>query len=230
MLIKLKKITKTYHSKSNKVDALKGVDLQIEKGEFLSIMGPSGSGKSTLLNILGCLHMPSSGYYLLDNENIEKYIDDQISNIRNKKIGFVFQSFHLIPQLTALENVMLPLVYGNRTQNKEEKMKESIGFLKLVGLEKRINHKPFELSGGQQQRVAIARALVTKPLILLADEPTGNLDSKTSIEIMNIFEDLNKQGITIIFVTHNDDIANYSSRKIVFKDGLIDTNEIVRKH
>ena len=218
-LIKLRNLSKTYQIGQNKVEALKNVDLSIQNGEFVAIMGPSGSGKSTLMNLLGCLDKASSGEYILDNSIINKLDSNKLAEIRNKKIGFVFQNFNLLARTTAMENVEIPLIYsGISFKEREEK---AIKKLDLVGLEDRINHKPNQLSGGQQQRVAIARALVNEPVVILADEPTGALDSKTGEEILSIFQELNKSGITIILVTHEIDIALRAKRIITFKDGVI---------
>jgi len=206
------------------VEALKGVNLNIKENEFVSIMGPSGSGKSTLMNILGCLDIPSSGDYIFDAVNVATLDDDELSEIRNRKIGFIFQTFNLLPKLNALQNVELPLVYAGK--DKAERKKLAYEALAKMGLEERAHHKPNELSGGQRQRVAIARALVTKPGIILADEPTGNLDSKTGVEIMSIFRELHQEGNTIILITHEPEIAEYADRGIVIKDGLIVQDQI----
>ena len=219
MIIKTENLTKDYETGTQVVSALKGIDLSVEKGEFLSIMGPSGSGKTTLMNIIGCLDSPTNGSYFLNNKQVSKLDDDELAKIRNEEIGFVFQSFHLLARNTAFENVMLPLKYAG--VNKEEATKRSNDVLDLVGLSSRSKHTPAELSGGQQQRVAIARALVNKPSILFADEPTGNLDSKTGQDVMKIFKDLNKNGQTIILITHEDSVAKQSNRIITIMDGLI---------
>tara|TARA_B100002019_G_scaffold259135_1_gene244278 strand:- start:1832 stop:2509 length:678 start_codon:yes stop_codon:yes gene_type:complete len=219
MIIKTENLTKNYETGTQVVSALKGINLSVEKGEFLSIMGPSGSGKTTLMNIIGCLDSPTNGSYYLNNKSVSKLDDDELAKIRNKEIGFVFQSFHLLARNTAFDNVMLPLKYAG--VSKEEAAKRSNDVLDLVGLSSRSKHTPAELSGGQQQRVAIARALVNKPSILFADEPTGNLDSKTGQEVMKIFKDLNADGQTIILITHEDSIAKQSSRIITIMDGLI---------
>ena len=201
---------------------LKGINLNIEKGEYVALMGPSGSGKSTLMNILGCLDTPTSGEYILNGKDVSKMSDSELADIRNKEIGFVFQTFNLMPRTTALDNVALPMVYaGVKKEKRHERAKE---VLSLVGLEDRMLHKPNELSGGQRQRVAVARALVNNPSIILADEPTGNLDSKTSYEIMNLFDEIYSKGNTVILVTHEEDIANYAKRIIRLKDGLIETD------
>ena len=218
-MIQTKNITKEYIIGSQVVQALKGINLDVEKGEFISIMGPSGSGKSTLMNIIGCLDSPSDGEYYLNNKPVSKLNDDELADIRNKEIGFVFQSFNLLARNTAFENVMLPLKYAGL--KKVEARKRSQKVLDLVGLTSRANHTPAELSGGQQQRVAIARALVNEPGILFADEPTGNLDSKTGQDVMKIFKELNEKGQTIILITHEESIANQSNRIITIMDGLI---------
>ncbi len=202
------------------VQALKGVNLTISKGEFVTIMGPSGSGKSTLLNILGCLDRPTEGDYILDGISIRNASKNDLANIRNTKIGFIFQSYNLLARTTAIENVELPLLYNPKISSKERR-ERAIEALIKVGLESRLNHMPSELSGGQQQRVAIARSLVNDPVILLADEATGNLDTKTSYEVMELFQELNDKGSTIGFVTHEDDIAKFSKRTVVLKDGNI---------
>ncbi len=207
---------------SQRVDALKDISFSANKGEFISIMGPSGSGKTTLMNIIGCLDTPSSGEYLLNNKSVAELKDDELAKIRNKEIGFVFQSFHLLARNSALNNVMLPLKYAGK--NKNEAIDLSLSVLDRVGLKDRVDHTPAELSGGQQQRVAIARALVNNPSILFADEPTGNLDSKTGDEVMRLFKELNAEGQTIILITHEDDIAQQSKRIINIKDGLIESD------
>ena len=219
MIIKTENLTKDYETGTQVVSALKGIDLSVEKGEFLSIMGPSGSGKTTLMNIIGCLDSPTNGSYYLNNKQVSKLDDDELAQIRNEEIGFVFQSFHLLARNTAFDNVMLPLKYAG--VNKEEATKRSNDVLDLVGLSSRSKHTPAELSGGQQQRVAIARALVNRPSILFADEPTGNLDSKTGQDVMKIFKDLNQNGQTIILITHEDSVAKQSNRIITIMDGLI---------
>ena len=219
MIIKTENLTKDYETGTQVVSALKGINLSVEKGEFLSIMGPSGSGKTTLMNIIGCLDSPTNGSYFLNDKSVSKLDDDELAKIRNDEIGFVFQSFHLLARNTAFDNVMLPLKYAGI--GKEEATKRSNDVLDLVGLSSRAKHTPSELSGGQQQRVAIARALVNEPSILFADEPTGNLDSKTGQDVMKIFKDLNKNGQTIILITHEDSIAKQSNRIITIMEGLI---------
>ena len=219
MIIKTENLTKDYETGTKVVSALKGINLSVEKGEFLSIMGPSGSGKTTLMNIIGCLDSPTNGSYYLNDKSVSKLDDDELAKIRNEEIGFVFQSFHLLARNTAFDNVMLPLKYAGLS--KEEATKRSNNVLDLVGLSSRSKHTPAELSGGQQQRVAIARALVNEPSILFADEPTGNLDSKTGQDLMKIFKDLNENGQTIILITHEDSIAKQSNRIITIMDGLI---------
>ena len=219
MIINVKDIKKSYTVGTQEVNALRGINLSVEKGEFISIMGPSGSGKTTLMNIIGCLDTPSSGEYELNGSLVSKLEDDELARIRNKEIGFVFQSFNLLAKNSVLENVMLPLKYAGF--EKSEAVKKSNEVIDKVGLSDRLAHTPAELSGGQQQRAAIARALVNKPSIIFADEPTGNLDSKTGKEVMNIFKELNASGQTIILITHEESIANQSNRIITIKDGLI---------
>jgi putative ABC transport system ATP-binding protein len=223
MIIKTENLKRSFQVGSEKVEALKGIDLSVEKGEFLSIMGPSGSGKTTLMNIIGCLDTPTSGSYYLNNQLVNDLADDDLALIRNKEIGFVFQSFHLLAKNSALNNVLLPLKYAGIKQDEANLLAKSV--LYKVGLSDRINHAPSELSGGQQQRVAIARALVNKPSIVFADEPTGNLDSQTGDDVMELFKELNSQGQTIILITHEEDIAMQSKRIINIKDGLIESDE-----
>lgn len=223
-IIRLEQISRKYIMGSEIIHALRSVSLEIYKNEYVAFMGASGSGKSTLMNILGCLDTPSSGKYFLDNIDVSNMKDKELAAVRNKKIGFVFQTFNLLARATALENVALPLVYSGIS--KSERLKRAKNVLESVGLGERLHHKPNELSGGQRQRVAIARALVNNPSIILADEPTGNLDSKTSYEIMNLFDELHKQGNTIILVTHEEDIARYAHRIIRLKDGNVESDTV----
>ncbi len=223
-VISISKLRKTYTMGSEVIHALKSITLDISKNEYVALMGPSGSGKSTLMNLLGCLDTPSDGSYVLNGENVEDMTDNELAEIRNKEIGFVFQTFNLLPKYSSLENVALPLVYAGMSKNKRLDRADEV--LTSVGLGDRVDHKPNELSGGQRQRVAIARALVNKPSIILADEPTGNLDTKTSVEIMAILEEIHKQGNTIILVTHEPDIAAHAHRIVRLRDGLIEKDEI----
>ncbi len=220
-VVKLIDVHKTYHTGDVDVHAVRGVSLEIQRGEFVALMGASGSGKSTLMNIVGCLDRPTSGRYVLDDADVSVLDRDQLADIRNHKLGFVFQSFNLLPRTSARENVELPLLYGAHRLTNAQLREKADAVLASVGLAGREDHHPSQLSGGQQQRVAIARALVNDPEVVLADEPTGNLDSRTSIEIMGIFQQLNEHGITIIMVTHEQDIAAYARRNVVMRDGLI---------
>ena len=218
-VIDIQGITKTYVNGKLSVPVLHGIDLVVNKGEFVSIMGPSGSGKSTFMNILGCLDRPTTGSYRLNGDEVATLSDDELAYVRNKQIGFVFQSFNLLTKLTALENVALPMIYAG--VNKKMRIERASQLLQSVGLDARMDHLPSELSGGQRQRVAIARALANNPAIIMADEPTGNLDSKSTIDVMNIFRGLHDEGRTILLVTHEPDIATYASRNVVLKDGII---------
>lgn len=222
MVMRVSNIKRHFQMGEQKVEALKGITFDVQKGEFISIMGPSGSGKTTLMNIIGCLDTPSSGDYYLNGELVSDLDESYLAKIRNKDIGFVFQSFHLLPRNSALDNVLLPLKYAGMNSN--EAIERAKLVINRVGLGDRVDHSPAELSGGQQQRVAIARAIVNKPAILFADEPTGNLDSKTGDEVMDLFKELNEQGQTIILITHEDDIAQQSKRIINIKDGLIESD------
>lgn len=219
IIIRLEDIFKIYGSGATEVKALSNVNLTIEEGEYCSIMGPSGSGKSTAMNIIGCLDRPSSGSYYLDSVDVAQMDDAQLAHIRNRKLGFVFQQFHLLQQLSALENVMLPMLYAGVANS--ERRDRGIEALKKVGLENRVNNKPNQLSGGQQQRVAIARAIVNRPVVLLADEPTGALDSKTTQEVLDIFTELNSTGITVVMVTHEPEVARQTQRIVWFRDGEV---------
>jgi putative ABC transport system ATP-binding protein len=225
-LIKLENIVKIYDLGAEKVHAIRGISLEIDRGEYVAIMGPSGSGKSTLMNIIGCLDTPTSGRYFLNGINVSDMDDDELAKIRNKEIGFVFQMFNLLPRSDALHNVELPLIYAGIPGDLRRKLAREA--LERVGLGDRLHHKPNELSGGQRQRVAIARALVNKPSIILADEPTGNLDTKTGGEILNLFDELHSQGNTIIIVTHEAEVARHAHRIIKIRDGMIESDERVR--
>jgi putative ABC transport system ATP-binding protein len=226
-IIKLEDFRRTYRNGSLEVHAVRGVTLDILPGEFVAIMGASGSGKSTLMNTIGCLDRPTSGLYELDGVDIGELGRDELADLRNSKLGFVFQGFNLLPRTSALENVELPLLYCRPPMPAREQEERALAALEMVGLADRADHYPNQLSGGQQQRVAIARALVNEPRVLLADEPTGNLDTRTSIEVMGVFQSLNDQGITIVMVTHELDIASFSKRKVVMRDGLVRTDERV---
>ena len=221
-IIELSHIKKEYKIGTVEIHALSGVSLNIYKNEYVALMGPSGSGKSTLMNMLGCLDSPTSGEYILNNLAVAKMTDNELAEVRNKQIGFVFQTFNLLPRSSTLENVMLPLIYAGIEKSKRIEMAKNV--LEQVGLGNRMTHKPNELSGGQRQRVAIARALVNNPAIILADEPTGNLDSKTSVEIMGLLEDIHKKGNTIILVTHEEDIAMHAHRIVRLKDGIVESD------
>ncbi|MBF4518070.1 ABC transporter ATP-binding protein [Flavobacterium sp. ANB] len=221
-LIKITDIKRNFVLGNEIVYVLKGIDLEIKKGEYVALMGPSGSGKSTLMNLLGCLDTPTSGHYVLNGKDVSQMKDDELAGIRNKEIGFVFQTFNLLPRTTALDNVALPMIYAG--YSKSERNTRAVEVLTQVNLADRMDHQPNQLSGGQRQRVAIARALVNKPSIILADEPTGNLDSKTSVEIMKLFGDIHALGNTVILVTHEEDIAAYAHRVIRLRDGLIESD------
>jgi putative ABC transport system ATP-binding protein len=225
-LIKISDLKRNFVLGSETIYVLKGIDLEINKGEYVALMGPSGSGKSTLMNLLGCLDTPTSGTYILNGKDVSKMHDDELAEIRNKEIGFVFQTFNLMPRTTALDNVALPMVYAG--YSKSERNDRATEVLTQVGLADRMDHKPNELSGGQRQRVAVGRALVNKPSIILADEPTGNLDSKTSEEIMGLFNEIHQNGNTVILVTHEEEIAAYAHRIIRLRDGIIEKDELVK--
>lgn len=222
LVIKLRKITRDFKMGSEILHVLKGIDLDIERGEYVALMGPSGSGKSTLMNLLGCLDTPTSGEYELNGVNVSTMTDDELAEIRNKEIGFIFQTFNLLPRTTALDNVALPMIYAGAT--KAERVQRATEVLHDVGLADRMDHKPNELSGGQRQRVAVGRALVNNPSMILADEPTGNLDSKTSEEIMNLIDAIHQKGNTVILVTHEEDIAQRAKRVIRLRDGMIESD------
>ena len=221
-IIELKKIVRNFPLGNQVVKVLKGIDLEVKRNEYTALMGPSGSGKSTLMNILGCLDTPTSGEYWLNGQNVSQLVDNELAEIRNREIGFVFQTFNLLPRSTALENVMLPLIYaGFSSKDRKERAEE---VLTQVGLQDRMDHRPNQLSGGQRQRVAVARALVNKPSIILADEPTGNLDTKTSVEIMALFSEIHRNGNTVILVTHEEDIAAHARRVIRLRDGEVESD------
>ncbi len=222
-VIEIRDITRDFPLGQEVVKVLKGINLDIDRGEYVAFMGPSGSGKSTLMNLLGCLDTPTSGSYILNGKDASKMSDDELAEIRNKEIGFVFQTFNLLPRTTALDNVALPMIYAGAS--KSERIERAQDVLRSVGLGDRMDHKPNQLSGGQRQRVAVGRALVNKPSIILADEPTGNLDSKTSVEIMNLFDEIHASGNTVILVTHEEDIAKHAHRIIRLKDGMIESDE-----
>ncbi len=228
-VVKIEEIHKIYDSGEVPVHAVRGVSLEIHKGEFVALMGASGSGKSTLMNLLGCLDRPTRGRFLLDNTDVSQLDKNELADLRNQKLGFVFQGFNLLARTTALENVELPMLYGRHRKHSSQEIRErAMHCLDIVGLSKRFDHFPNQLSGGQQQRVAIARALVNQPQVLLADEPTGNLDSKTSVEVMGVFQKLNAEGITIVMVTHELDIAHYCKRNLILRDGVLVRDEIVQ--
>ena len=221
-VIEIRNIIRDFPLGTETVHVLKGIDLDIERGEYVAIMGPSGSGKSTLMNILGCLDTPTGGTYILNGQDVSKMTDDELAEIRNKEIGFVFQTFNLLPRTTALDNVALPMIYSGKS--KADRVKRATKVLQDVGLADRMDHKPNQLSGGQRQRVAVGRALVNEPSIILADEPTGNLDSKTSLEIMQLFDDIHASGNTVILVTHEEDVASHAHRIIRLRDGLVESD------
>ncbi len=221
-LIKIKNIKRNFSLGDETVYVLKGIDLEINKGEYVALMGPSGSGKSTLMNLLGCLDTPTSGTYILNGKDVSKMRDNELAEIRNKEIGFVFQTFNLLPRMTALDNVALPMIYAGYSKSERKARAEAV--LNQVSLADRMDHQPNQLSGGQRQRVAVARALVNKPSIILADEPTGNLDSKTSVEIMTLFNEIHANGNTVILITHEEEIAAYAHRVIRLRDGMIESD------
>ncbi|TPV32300.1 ABC transporter ATP-binding protein [Paucihalobacter ruber] len=221
-VIEIRDIIRDFPLGNEIVHVLKGIDLDIERGEYVAIMGPSGSGKSTLMNILGCLDTPTGGTYILNGQDVSKMTDDELAEIRNKEIGFVFQTFNLLPRTTALDNVALPMIYSGKS--KADRVKRATKVLHDVGLADRMDHKPNQLSGGQRQRVAVGRALVNEPSIILADEPTGNLDSKTSLEIMQLFDDIHAAGNTVILVTHEEDVASHAHRIIRLRDGIVESD------
>jgi putative ABC transport system ATP-binding protein len=226
LVIKIRGIKRDFPLGQEIVKVLKGIDLDIERGEYVALMGPSGSGKSTLMNLLGCLDTPTAGSYFLNGNDVSNMSDDQLAEIRNKEIGFVFQTFNLLPRTTALENVALPMIYAGASKAARKERAEEV--LNDVGLADRMDHKPNQLSGGQRQRVAVGRALVNKPSIILADEPTGNLDSKTSLEIMNLFNEIHKAGNTVIIVTHEEEVAKHAHRVIRLRDGMIESDTRIK--